>query len=243
MKSQKIYEGSHTWVVYGRDPEKPEAIIDTNQYMIYGDKNALLIDPGGIELFAPMLASVVKDVPLENIKHLFASHQDPDIISSLGLWDQVIPGAELHGPWIWESFIRHFGMHNTSYRPINDEGGVVSFGDFDVEMVPAHYMHASGNFNIYDAEAKILFSGDIGAALEAPGADIFVDDFDGHCDKMEMFHQRWMPSNRAKNDWIARVRKLDIEMMAPQHGRIFKRDDCQRFLDWFEKLEVGVAVP
>jgi flavorubredoxin len=53
-------------------------------------------------------------------------------------------------------------------------------------------------------------------------------------------HQRWMPSNKAKNDWVQRVRKLDIDMMCPQHGRIFKGDNVKRFLDWFEALEVGL---
>ena len=72
---------------------------------------------------------------------------------------------------------------------------------------------------------------------------LFVEDFDAHVEKMELFHRRWMPSNRAKQGWIDRVRRLDIEMMAPQHGRIFKGDDVQRFLDWFEALEVGSAAP
>jgi flavorubredoxin len=30
--------------------------------------------------------------------------------------------------------------------------------------------------------------------------------------------------------------------MAPQHGRIFRGDDVKRFLDWFEALQVGIAV-
>ena len=68
------------------------------------------------------------------------------------------------------------------------------------------------------------------------------DNFDEHVKKMQMFHQRWMPSNSAKNDWVKRVRKLEIEYMAPQHGRIFKGDDVKRFLDWFEALEVGTAI-
>jgi flavorubredoxin len=59
---------------------------------------------------------------------------------------------------------------------------------------------------------------------------------------MEHFHRRWMPSNRAKNDWIRRVRQLDIDMLCPQHGAVFKGDDVGRFLDWFEGLEVGGAV-
>ncbi len=242
MRSIKLYSGNHFWTVYGRDPDKPDQIVDTNQYMIHDSSSALLLDPGGVELFAPMLASVVKDVPLEQIKHLFASHQDPDIISSLGLWDQVLSKPILHGPWLWESFIPHFGMAATEYHSIKDEGETLSIGRFRLELVPAHYLHSSGNFNVYDPEAKILFTGDIGAALEPPGGDLFVDDFKTHIPKMKLFHQRWMPSNRAKNDWVSRIRKLDVDMMVPQHGRIFQGDHCKRFLDWFEELEVGSAV-
>jgi len=241
VKAVKIYEGQHEWIVYGRDPGKPDKIIDTNQYMVRCRNEAILLDPGGIELFAPMLASVLRDVSVDQITHLFASHQDPDIISSLGLWDEVLPHAELHSPWIWEGFIRHFGMKNIRFKRIEDQGGTVSVGGLELQFVPAHYLHSSGNFHVYDPIAKILFSGDIGAALEDVNVPLFVDDFESHVGKMKLFHQRWMPSNEAKRHWINRVRKLDIHLMAPQHGRIFKGDDVKRFLDWFEKLEVGVA--
>jgi len=242
MKTQKLFENKHhKWLMFGRDIDKPNNIIDTNQYMIISENNAILLDPGGIELFTAMLASAIKQVPLEQITHLFASHQDPDIISSLGLWDQALPEAILHSPWVWEGFIRHFGMNNITYNPIPDEGMQLKLDHATLEFIPAHYLHSSGNFNVYDAEAKILMSGDIGAALEAAESPLFVESFDQHIPKMKLFHQRWMPSNRAKNEWISRVRKLEIEMMCPQHGRIFKGDDVKRFLDWFEALEVGLA--
>lgn len=241
MKTHKIFENkTHQWLMMGRDIEKPDAIIDTNQYVIITKNNALLMDPGGIELFSAMLATVIKQIPVEQITHLFASHQDPDIISSLGLWDQALDGATLHSPWIWEGFIKHFGMENIVYNPIPDPGNTLKLDDVNIEFVPAHYLHSSGNFNVYDAEAKILMSGDIGAALEAIDAPIYVEDFDDHVGKMKMFHQRWMPSNKAKNDWVNRVRALDVEMMCPQHGRIFRGDDVKRFLDWFEALPVGI---
>jgi len=242
MKSQTLFQSDHKWIVYGRDPDKPDKIIDTNQYMVVCDNQAILLDPGGIELFAPMLSSIVKDVALEQITHLFASHQDPDIISSLGLWDQVLPQARLHSPWLWEGFIRHFGMNNIHYEPIPDEGRTIELGGLGLQLIPAHYLHSSGNFNVYDPVAKILFSGDIGAALESPDAPLLVDDFDAHIPKMKLFHQRWMPSNRAKLDWVKRVRQLDIDMMLPQHGRIFEGQNVARFLDWFEQLPVGTAV-
>ncbi|WP_206485943.1 MBL fold metallo-hydrolase [Thalassotalea sp. G2M2-11] len=241
MKTQKIFENkTHQWLMMGRDADKPDAIIDTNQYAVITKNNALLMDPGGIELFSAMLATVIKHIPVEQITHLFASHQDPDIISSLGLWDQALEGATLHSPWVWEGFIKHFGMENIVYNPIPDPGNTLKLDGVALEFIPAHYLHSSGNFNVYDAEAKILMSGDIGAALESTDAPLYVEDFNEHVSKMKMFHQRWMPSNKAKNDWVDRVRALDIDMMCPQHGRIFKGDDVKRFLDWFEGLQVGL---
>ncbi len=242
MKATKIFDNGHQWFMFGRDPDKPESIIDTNQYMIVAGDDALLMDPGGIEVFAPMLGAILHHANVDQITNIFASHQDPDIISSLGLWDQALPQAVLHAPWIWEGFLRHFGMNNIQYAGIPDEGSRISIGNVMLEFIPAHYLHASGNFHVYDPRAKILMSGDIGAALEASESPIFVDNFDEHISKMTLFHQRWMPSNRAKNDWVGRVRELDIDFMAPQHGRIFKGDDVKRFLDWFEALDVGIAV-
>jgi len=237
-----IYEGSYQWVMFGRDENKPDLIIDTNQYMVRTADRCLLIDPGGVELFAPMLAAVLHYAPVDQITDLFASHQDPDIISSLGLWDQALPNAKLHASALWEGFLRHFGCESIEYVAVGDNGGMIDLGGVQLQIIPAHYMHSAANFNIYDPQAKILMSGDIGAALEEPGAPIFVDNFDAHVEKMRFFHQRWMPSNQAKRVWIDRVRELDIDILAPQHGRMFKGDDVGRFLDWFESLQVGIAV-
>lgn len=243
MKSKVLFkDGQHRWVMFARDPDKPEKIIDTNQYMIVHRDNAILLDPGGIELFSSMLGCVVKEVPIEKITHLFASHQDPDIISSLGLWDKALSSAKLHSPWLWEGFIRHFGMERVEFSPIPDEGSSLNLSGLDIQFIPAHYMHSSGNFSVYDPKAKILMSGDIGAALNEPDAPLFVEDFEQHIPKMEYFHRRWMPSNKAKQQWIDRVRQLDIEMMCPQHGGIFRGDDIQRFLNWLELLDVGIAI-
>ena len=198
MKTYKLFENKHhQWLVFGRDHAKPNEIIDTNQYMVISQHNAILLDPGGIELFTAMLAAAIKQVPIEQITHLFASHQDPDIISSLGLWDQALPKATLNSPWVWEGFIRHFGMNNIQYNAIADDGNSLKLDQATLEFIPAHYLHSSGNFNVYDAQAKILMSGDIGAALESVDAPLFVDNFAEHTTKMKLFHQRWMPSNKA----------------------------------------------
>ncbi len=243
MKVTSLYNNeTYEWLVMARDPEKPDKIIDTNQYLIKEKNRALLLDPGGIEIFSSVLAATLTQTKLEHITDIFGSHQDPDIVSSLGLWNEVLPKLTLHAPWLWEGFLRHFNCSKLEYNPIPDEGKIITLDNSEFHAIPAHYLHASGNFHIYDPQAKILMSGDVGAALEAPGAPIFVENFDEHVEKMRFFHQRWMPSNDAKQDWIRRVRGLNIEIMAPQHGRLFRGDDVGRFLNWFERLDVGIAL-
>ncbi len=195
-----------------------------------------------MEIFSAVLAATLSVTKLENITDVFASHQDPDVASSLGLLQEMQPDIRLHVSELWEGFLRHFSSGDIEYMPIPDKGGTLRLENTELRFIPAHYLHASMNFNIYDHTAKILMSGDIGAALEKPGMPLFVDDFNSHKEKMSFFHKRWMPSNEAKKNWVRRVRELDIEIMAPQHVRMFKGDDVKRFLDWFEALNIGIAV-
>jgi len=243
MKTFELFnKKGRRWVYFGRDPQRKDIVIDTNEYLIINDGKGLMLDPGGMEIFPPVVATISREIKMDDIEILFCSHQDPDICSSLSLWFGVCKNMKVYVPSIWSLFIPHFGSERTLHQ-IPDAGMNLPLGGSnDIQLIPSHYCHSSGNFSLYDPIAKILFSGDIGAALlPKENNEIFVEDFNDHVQYMEGFHKRWMPSNVAKNDWIKRVRKLDINMMCPQHGSIFKRDDAQKFLDWFEQLQVGSA--
>ena len=238
-------QDDHRWLAFGQDPQKPDNIIDTNQYVVCAGGSAMLIDPGGMEVFPSMLAALTRELPVEDIKSMFFSHQDPDVGSSLPLWRRVVrPDAKVYLSWLWAGFVAHFDRE-TEFTTIPDEGMEVSLApDCKLRFIPAHYMHSSGNFNVYDPRARILFSGDIGAAIVPPAArtSMFVQDFNAHIQYMEGFHRRWLPSGRARDAWVAQISKLDIDMLAPQHGLIFRGDDVKRFIEWLSKLEVGGGV-
>ena len=47
-----IYQNDdHRWLAIARDPTKPGYLIDTNEYVVMDGEQALLCDPGGIEIF------------------------------------------------------------------------------------------------------------------------------------------------------------------------------------------------
>ena len=241
-KAGVIYsEGSHRWLAITRDPERPDYLIDTNEYLIAHDGHAVLCDPGGTEIFPAVFSAVSEQFDPRQIETIFASHQDPDIISSLALWLEFNPRIKCHVSWLWASFIPHFGGNADTFVAIPDGGAKLAVGAATLEAVPAHYLHSSGNFHLYDPLARILFSGDVGAALLPPGEDeLVVKNFDAHIKHAEGFHRRWMGSNRAKLDWCERVSKMEIDMLCPQHGAIYQGEDVRRFIDWFAELEVGV---
>ncbi len=234
-------EGDHAWRVIARDPERPSFLIDTNEYVVQGGGQALLTDPGGQEIFPAVFAALSTGCDPRLITHVFASHQDPDVISSLALWLEFSPSIRCYASWLWASFIPHFGGDGGTIVSIPDEGFEIALGEHALRFVPAHYLHSSGNLHLYDPEAKILFSGDVGAAL-LPETDsrLFVEDFQDHIRYADAFHRRWMGSREAKDDWCERVARLDIEMLCPQHGAIYRGDDVKRFIEWFHRLEVGV---
>lgn len=244
MISEVLFDdGRRRWVFFGRDPGKPGEVIDTNEYLVTDGGKGILLDPGGIEVFPAVVAAVSRAVDLNDIDSLFGSHQDPDIISSLALWVGLVPHVKVHVPAIWTSFIKHFAL-GADIAGIPDEGATLHLGaSRDLTFVPAHYLHSSANFSVYDPTARILFTGDIGAALLPPDEQmVTVKDFDHHIQFMEGFHRRWMPSNRAKQAWLDRVGGLRIDMLCPQHGACFAGADVERFLNWFGELEVGAAV-
>ncbi|MCB1739211.1 MAG: MBL fold metallo-hydrolase [Gammaproteobacteria bacterium] len=237
-------EDGHTWYAFSRDPHRSPAVIDTNEYLVVSDGEGVAMDPGGTEIFPQVVSALAQVIPIENIKHFLASHQDPDVMSALPLWMGLTPKARVYMSWLWSGFIAHYGHEFVDrFVTIADQGDVIRLGNGHLlQLVPAHYCHSSGNFSLYDPVARILFSGDIGAALLPEEHDsVYVRDVDSHIQYMAGFHRRWMPSNQAKNEWVERVRKLDVQLLCPQHGAIFKGTQVGEFLDWLEALEVGVC--
>jgi flavorubredoxin len=241
---QYIYEnGAHKWGAITRDPAKPDYLIDTNEYLIVNGEQGLMTDPGGSEIFPDVFLALSSEFDPAKVTHLFASHQDPDIISSLALWLEFNPDLQCYLSWLWNTFVPHFGGGKETFVSIPDEGMPLMLGGLALQAVPAHYLHSSGNFHLYDSAARILFSGDVGAALMPPGEDeLFVKDFDRHIRNAEGFHRRWMGSNEAKLDWCERASKMEIDMLCPQHGAIYQGKDVARFIDWFAALPVGSGI-
>ncbi len=216
-------------------------MVQANQHLIIHQGQAMLLDPGGHKVYSSALEEVSAIVPTNALKYLFLSHQDPDIVAATNGWLMVTDATALL-PQLWVRFIMHFGVDDfviDRIEPIGDRGRVVNLGGCKLLLLPAHFMHSSGNFQVYDPVSKILYSGDLGASLGQ--TYVTVSNFDDHIQYMEGFHRRYIPTNTVLKLWAAMVRTLDIETIAPQHGAmIVGKANVARFIAWVEQLACGL---
>ncbi len=238
----KILFNSDDHIVYIFPDYSPKDAIQSNQYLIVHKGKAVLLDPGGNRTYHKLLEHISSLInPKEDLEYIILSHQDPDIVASLNGW-LMITKAEALISKLWIRFIPHFGLSGWlegRVRPIEDSGGSIELNGCKLYVLPAHFLHSPGNFQIYDPTSKILFSGDAGASV---GQDYMeVQTIKDHIKYMEGFHKRYMASNKICRLWASMVEELDIEIIAPQHGAIMVGKDAVReFINWIKDLRCGV---
>lgn len=222
--------------------------VQSNQFLIVDDEMRMLLDPGGDLTYTPLSLGLSRLFPLQDLDYIFASHQDPDIIAAIDKW-LLHTRARVICSQLWARFLPHLtanylaACHGISTYDrvvaLPDRGSSVQLGRCHLKMLPAHFLHSVGNFQLYDPVSKILFSGDMGASLVDDASPVV--DFVNHIPSMAGFHRRYMACNKVCRMWVKMVREMDVAMIVPQHGRPFVGEAMiGAFLDWIENLECGL---
>lgn len=222
--------------------------VQSNQFLIVSGNDSLLLDPGGDLTYIPLTLAISRYLPGKKLGMIFASHQDPDIISALGRWMVNTP-ARVITSQLWIRFLPHLvsqyvgkqvGEISQRLISVPDTGGRLPFGDGELLVLPAHFMHSVGNLQIYDPRSKILFSGDLGASMiDQPGDEPMA--FSAMQPHMLGFHQRYICSQKITRLWVNMARELDIAQILPQHGpAISGAENIQTFFEWLEQEPCGI---
>jgi len=236
-------DGDHKFIWLGTDEDYRIGVVQTMQYLIIDKNKGWLLDPGGVHLFSRVVAGVSRYISLDRIEGIFFSHQDPDVSSGIALWLGVTK-AKVWISSLWTRFLPHFGIVDPSrISAIEDlPGRALELGSgARLRFVPTHFMHSPGAWSVFDECSKILFSGDVGAAVFPDGKEtLFIDDFSAALPYIEGFHTRYMAGNAVVKRWSENVKRLGPSMIAPQHGGIYRNKAVGDFLDWLSKLRCGI---
>ena len=245
MKANILYEADNHIVLTFTDLVTGDG-IQANQLVIINNGHSAVFDPGGDLTYMPLSMAINKYVRVKDVEYVIATHQDPDIVSSLDKW-LMYSDAKVVISKLWNRFVPHLVPGYMKEKGVGrivsipDEGANIALGNTTIKALPAHFLHSVGNFHFYDTKSKILFSGDMGASMVDSQPEKPVENFREHTSKMLGFHRRYMVSNKVCRYWVKMVRDLEIDMIVPQHGRPFKGQQIiDEFLTWVEQLECGI---
>lgn len=240
MSNEFLYESDNHRNILLEDVSSGLAIQANNHLIIHG-KSSMVLDPGGHKAYSKVLSNTLSLLGEAKLDYLFLSHQDPDIVAAVNGW-LMTTDVVAYASKLWARFIPHFGLDSyveDRLLNIEDGGMIFDLDGADLLVLPAHFLHSCGNFQIYDPISKILYTGDLGASIDCDYRS--TSDFSSHLSTMEGFHRRYMGSTRALKAWADMVRPLDIEIIAPQHGAMMTgKDIVGEFIEWCSTLECGI---
>ncbi|MEY4751917.1 MAG: hypothetical protein RIQ60_4131 [Pseudomonadota bacterium] len=241
MPIELFNDGEHLRLMFSHLTTDEGQAVQSNQFLLMNGSSTAILDPGGNLAYNELYMGLTQHCPPHQLGIILASHADPDIIASLDRWMTASP-AKVYISTVWERFIPHFckpGKTAGRIVGIPDAGLRIALGKGAVYALPAHFLHAEGNFQFWDPVSRILFSGDLGASI---GGDprTEVSSLKPHLPYMEAFHRRYMVSNKVLRLWANMVKPLGIQKIVPQHGAPLVGEAVREFIDWVQTLQCGI---
>jgi serine/threonine-protein kinase len=206
-----------------------------------GTEVSLLIDPGpptDLSVVTQKTSAVLGS--LRRLDFVFLSHPDPDVGAGAAPIQQRAPRARVVCSEDTFRLAQFYGLDPARFLAVESfEGGRCKLATgHELVFVPTPFCHFQGAVMVYDPESRVLFSGDLFGGARSKELGWSDKSWAG----VEIFHQLTMPSRRALELAVERVRRLDPPptLIAPQHGALVTGDDVPRMLEQVSRMSVGL---
>jgi signal transduction histidine kinase len=210
-------------------------------YFIKNANESILVDPGSMLEFEETIRKVKSIANINSIKYIILHHQDPDLAAAVPEIEKLINRNDLlivtHSRI--SVLIKHYLIRSDYYEVDKNDNKLVTSTGLKLDFLTTPYCHSPGAFVSYEPKSKTLFSGDIFGGIEESW-EFYADET--YFDKAKQFHQEYMPSKDIFNYALSKIEKLDIELIAPQHGSIIKKGFIKNLIDDMKNLDCGLYI-
>jgi len=210
-------------------------------YFIDNGDESILIDPGSMIEFEETVFKVKSLADIKSIKYIVLHHQDPDLAAAVPEIEKLIDREDLQIVTHSRTsvLIKHYLVTSSYYEIDKNDNRLITSSGFRLDFLTTPYCHSPGAFVSYDKQSKTLFSGDIFGGIEESW-EFYADET--YFDKAKQFHQEYMPSKDIFNYALSKIEKLDIDLIAPQHGSIIKKKYINKLIQDMKNLDCGLYI-
>ena len=210
-------------------------------YLIKNGDESILIDPGSMIEFDETVRKIKTVIDIKSIKYIILHHQDPDLAAAVPEIEKLINRDDLqivtHSRM--SVLIKHYIVTSSYYEIDKHDYQLITSSGFQLDFYTTPYCHSPGAFVSYEPNTKILFSGDIFGGIDESW-EFYADET--YFNKAKQFHQEYMPSKDIFNYALGKIEKLDIDLIAPQHGSIIEKKYIPNLLKDMRNLDCGLYI-
>lgn len=242
----KIYDvGVTDWTVRDFHGYKTERGASYNSYLIM-DEKICLIDTVKACYADELLEKISRVVDPARIDYVIVNHVEPDHAGALPQVLKAAPNAKfvitMQGK---NEALRHYG-DGFDFMVVK-EGDSIELGSRSLTFVPVPMLHWPDNMVTYCPQDKILFSNDAFGQHYAASKrfDDEVDEYVLFYEAKKYFANILWPYARLIGGALKKVGALDIKMIAPAHGVIWRSmidKIIERYAAWGNGVKDGSLV-
>jgi len=215
-----------------------------NSYLIKGSQKTALIDSADPAKYQELLDNLAEH-HLEQVDYLVCDHAEQDHSGSIGFLAEKYPKAIVVTNEKCKGFLMDL-LHIPEVRfQVVKDGETLSLGDKTLEFILAPWVHWPETMFSYLREDRILFSCDfLGSHLAT--TDIFACDDTVLEGAKRYFAEIMMPFRSSIVKHLQKLDTMDIELIAPSHGPVYKKPFfiVDAYKEWSsEQVKNEVVIP
>ena len=206
-----------------------------NSYLLKTEKPTV-IDTVDMEFGREFVEYLSEFIDPKEIKYIVINHTEPDHSGGLAALAGRAPNATIvcTRPAV-DELKEMYKLHSRNFLVVKD-GDTLDIGGKTLMFKETPYLHTEETMITYCIEDKILYPCDIFSThvandaffADEAGFDI-TDDFIGYYNAIIHPHRRYVRT------LIEALKDLDVQMIAPSHGYILRKD-IQKYIDLYETL-------
>jgi len=216
-----------------------------NSYLIIGSQKTALIDTVDPTKTQELLANL-KEAKVKKIDYVIANHAEQDHSGSLPFVLNEHPEAKVVCSEKCKEFLMDLLLIPAERFKVVGENDHISLGDKTLQFIVTPWVHWPETIVTYLREGKILFPCDFFGSHLAT-SDLLVEGDERLLAGAKRYYAEiMMPFRALIRKHLEKVEKLDIELVAPSHGPVYKKPQfiIDAYKDWTSdavKNEVVIA--
>jgi len=203
-----------------------------NSYLVKGSEKTALIDTADPEKIDELMEKL-DEMGVESIDYIIANHAEQDHSGGIPMLLEKYPMAKVVTNEKCKGFLKDLLLVPDEKFVVVDDNDEIPLGGKTLQFIMAPWVHWPETMLTYLKEDKILFTCDFFGSHLATSR-IYADENDVYKAAKRYYAEIMMPFRNKIRHHLERLESMEIKMIAPSHGPIYREPKfiMDAYRDW-----------